>query len=73
MCLLTTKEDQKEYHKDVNQLVVSERRRHSEKPLIHKDIERLVDGHTLNFLLDKKLMNIGTIKMKYDNITGVVI
>ena len=45
---------------------VRKTQRHSEKPLIHKDIERLVDVLTLNFLLDKNLMKIGTIgEMKY--------
>ena len=42
MCLLATKGRPKRIHKDVAQLVVSERRRHSEKPLIHKDIERFI-------------------------------
>ena len=40
MCLLATRGRPKRINKDVAQLVVSERRRHSEKPLLHKDIER---------------------------------
>ena len=37
------------------QLVVSERRkRHSEKPLLHKDIERLVDGPYIELFARQK-------------------
>ena len=44
MCLLATKGRPKRKAMDVAQLVVAQRGRHSEKPLLHKDIERLVDG-----------------------------
>ena len=54
MCLLATKGRPKRIHKDVAQLVVSERRKHSEKPLIHKDIERLVDGPYIELFARKK-------------------
>ena len=33
---------------------VSERKRHSEKPLIHKEIERLVDGPYIELFARKK-------------------
>ena len=36
------------------QLVVSERRRHSEKPLLHKEIERLVDGPYIELFARQK-------------------
>ena len=54
MCLLATRGRPKRINKDVAQLVVSERRRHSEKPLLHKDIERLVDGPYLEMFARKK-------------------
>jgi N6-adenosine-specific RNA methylase IME4 len=54
MCLLATKGRPKRIHKDVAQLVVSERRRHSEKPLLHKEIERLVEGPYLEMFARKK-------------------
>ena len=44
MCLLATKGRPKRINKDVKQLVVSQREEHSKKPLLHKEIERLVDG-----------------------------
>ena len=44
MCLLATKGRPKRINKDVKQLVVSQRQEHSKKPLMHKEIERLVDG-----------------------------
>jgi len=54
MCLLATKGKPKRINKDVSQLVVSERRRHSEKPLLHRDIERLVEGPYLEMFARKK-------------------
>ena len=44
MCLLATKGRPKRKSKSVNQLIISQRQKHSQKPLIHKDIEDLVDG-----------------------------
>ena len=55
MCLLATKGRPKRIHKDVAQLIISERRKHSEKPLIHKDIERLVDGPYIELFARQKL------------------
>ena len=54
MCLLATKGRPKRIAKDVAQLVVSERRRHSEKPLLHKEIERLVDGPYIELFARQK-------------------
>ena len=54
MCLLATKGRPKRINKDVAQLVVSERRKHSEKPLLHREIERLVDGPYLEMFARKK-------------------
>ena len=54
MCLLATRGRPKRIHKDVAQLVISERGRHSEKPLLHKEIERLVDGPYLEMFARKK-------------------
>ena len=54
MCLLATKGRPKRIHKDVAQLVISERKKHSEKPLIHKEIERLVDGPYLEMFARQK-------------------
>ena len=54
MCLLATKGRPKRIHKDVAQLVISERKRHSEKPLLHREIERLVDGPYLEMFARKK-------------------
>ena len=54
MCLLATKGRPKRIHKDVAQLVISERKRHSEKPLLHKEIERLVEGPYLEMFARKK-------------------
>ena len=54
MCLLATKGRPKRIHKDVAQLIISERRKHSEKPLIHKDIERLVDGPYIELFARQK-------------------
>ena len=54
MCLLATKGRPKRINKDVAQLIVSERRRHSEKPLIHRDIERLVEGPYLEMFARNK-------------------
>ena len=36
------------------QLVVSERRKHSEKPLLHREIERLVPGPYIELFARKK-------------------
>ena len=44
MCLLATKGRPKRKSKSINQLIISQRQKHSQKPLIHKDIEELVDG-----------------------------
>ena len=55
MCLLATKVDQKRINKDVKQLVVSPREEHSKKPLLHKEIERLVKVLTLNYLQEKTI------------------
>ena len=53
---------------------MSERRRHSEKPLLHKDIERLVDGPYIEMFARKNTMKIGTIgKMKYDILTLAIL
>ena len=54
MCLLATKGRPKRIAKDVSQLVVSERRRHSEKPLLHREIERLVDGPYIELFARQK-------------------
>ena len=54
MCLLATKGRPKRIHKDVAQLVISERKKHSEKPLIHREIERLVDGPYLEMFARQK-------------------
>ena len=44
MCLLATRGRPKRKSKSIPQLVVSQRQKHSQKPLLHKDIEDLVDG-----------------------------
>ena len=54
MCLLATKGRPKRINKDVAQLVVSPRGRHSEKPLLHGEIERLVDGPYIELFARKK-------------------
>ena len=54
MCLLATKGKPKRKSKSVKQLVVSERRRHSEKPLLHESIEQLVDGPYIELFARKK-------------------
>ena len=54
MCLLATRGRPKRIHKDVAQLVISQRGRHSEKPLLHKEIERLVEGPYLEMFARKK-------------------
>ena len=54
MCLLATKGRPKRKAMDVAQLVVAQRSRHSEKPLLHKDIERLVDGPYIELFARKK-------------------
>ena len=53
-CLLATKGRPKRKSKSVNQLIISQRQRHSEKPLIHKDIEDLVDGPYIELFARKK-------------------
>jgi N6-adenosine-specific RNA methylase IME4 len=54
MCLLATKGRPKRISKSVNQLIISQRQRHSEKPLIHKDIEDLVSGPYIELFARKK-------------------
>jgi N6-adenosine-specific RNA methylase IME4 len=54
MCLLATKGRPSRKSKSVKQLVVSERRRHSEKPLLHESIEQLVDGPYIELFARKK-------------------
>ena len=54
MCLLATKGRPKRIHKDVAQLVISERRKHSEKPLLHREIERLCEGPYIELFARKK-------------------
>ena len=54
MCLLATKGKPKRKSKSVSQLVVSERRRHSEKPLIHNRIEELLDGPYIELFARQK-------------------
>ena len=44
MCLLATRGRPKRKSKSIPQLVISQRRKHSEKPILHRDIEDLVDG-----------------------------
>ena len=61
MCLLATKGRPKRLNKDVCQLIISQRKRHSEKPLIHGDIERLARVRTLNYLQDKNQDLVGII------------
>ena len=54
MCLLATKGRPKRIHKDVAQLIISPRQEHSKKPLIHKEIERLVSGPYLEMFARQK-------------------
>ena len=54
MCLLATRGRPKRISKSVNQLIISQRQRHSEKPLIHKDIEDLVGGPYIELFARKK-------------------
>ena len=54
MCLLATKGRPKRIHKDVSQLVIAPRGRHSEKPLLHNEIERLVEGPYIELFARKK-------------------
>ena len=54
MCLLATRGRPKRIHKDVAQLVISERRKHSEKPLLHREIERLCEGPYIELFARKK-------------------
>lgn len=54
MCLLATKGKPKRKSKSIKQLIVSERGRHSEKPLLHKQIELLVDGPYIELFARKK-------------------
>ena len=54
MCLLATKGRPKRIHKDVAQLVVAPRGRHSEKPLLHGEIERLCEGPYIELFARKK-------------------
>ena len=54
MCLLATKGRPKRKAMDVAQLVISQRGKHSEKPILHKEIERLVDGPYIELFARKK-------------------
>ena len=54
MCLLATRGRPKRKSKSIAQLVISQRQKHSEKPLIHKDIEDLVDGPYIELFARKK-------------------
>tara|TARA_B100001093_G_C26630510_1_gene928665 strand:- start:29 stop:565 length:537 start_codon:yes stop_codon:yes gene_type:complete len=54
MCLLATKGRPKRKSKSIAQLVVSQRQKHSQKPLLHKDIEDLVDGPYIELFARKK-------------------
>ena len=54
MCLLATKGRPKRLNKDVCQLIISQRKRHSEKPLIHGDIERLAPGPYIELFARQK-------------------
>ena len=54
MCLLATKGKPKRIHMDVAQLVVAPRGKHSEKPLLHESIERLVGGPYIELFARKK-------------------
>ena len=54
MCLLATRGRPKRKSKSIPQLVISQRRKHSEKPLLHKDIEDLVDGPYIELFARKK-------------------
>ena len=54
MCLLATKGRPKRKAKDVAQLVVEPRQEHSKKPLLHKKIEKLVDGPYIELFARKK-------------------
>jgi N6-adenosine-specific RNA methylase IME4 len=54
MCLLATKGKPKRLAKNIPQLVVSERQRHSQKPLLHKQIEKLVDGPYIELFARQK-------------------
>ena len=54
MCLLATKGRPKRKSKSIAQLIISQRQKHSEKPLIHKDIEDLVDGPYIELFARKK-------------------
>ena len=63
---LQQKVDQKEY-KRCGTISYIRKTQTFEKPFLHKDIERLVDGPYIEFLQDKRLEKIGTIGgMKYD-------
>ncbi len=54
MCLLATRGRPKRKSKSIAQLVISQRRKHSEKPLLHKDIEDLVDGPYIELFARQK-------------------
>ena len=54
MCLLATRGRPKRLNKDVCQLIISQRKRHSEKPLIHGDIERLAPGPYIELFARQK-------------------
>jgi N6-adenosine-specific RNA methylase IME4 len=54
MCLLATRGRPKRKSKGVNQLIISQRQRHSQKPLIYRDIEQLVDGPYIELFARQK-------------------
>jgi len=57
MCLLATKGKPKRISKSIPQLVVEQRKRHSEKPLLHEQIEQLVAGPYIELFARKKTRN----------------
>ena len=57
MCLLATKGKPKRISKSIPQLVVEQRKRHSEKPLLHEQIEQLVTGPYIELFARKKTRN----------------
>ena len=54
MCLLATRGRPKRKSRSVNQLIISERQKHSQKPLIHRDIEQLVGGPYIELFARRK-------------------
>ena len=66
MCLLATRGRPKRLNKDVCQLIISQRKRHSEKPLIHGDIERLAPGPYIELFARQKTRPEAIIEMRID-------